>query len=186
MLPPIPAWEGLHPLVIHFPIALLVAAPLFLVAGLLPWRHARSFAVSALAMVALGTAGTWVAVATGHAAGEMVVRTPEVSAALERHEEIAETVRTLFTGLTAILAALLVLPSLLRRELGRKLQLSVHAIFLVLYLAGTMTLVNAAHQGGRLVHQLGVTGWASGAGAGSSASGATATSLPAVHDADRD
>lgn len=32
-LPPIPNWTGLHPLVIHFPIALLLVTPLFIIAG---------------------------------------------------------------------------------------------------------------------------------------------------------
>ena len=30
MLPPIPSFDGLHPLVVHFPVALLIVAPLFL------------------------------------------------------------------------------------------------------------------------------------------------------------
>ena len=34
ILPPIPSWDGLHPLVVHFPIALLLAAPVLLLAGM--------------------------------------------------------------------------------------------------------------------------------------------------------
>ncbi len=163
MLPPVPTWEGLHPLVIHFPIALLVSAPLFLVAGLVPWRHARSFATSALAMVALGTAGMWLAATTGEAAGDALAKTPAIAAAVERHEDAAETARAFFSALTLIMAALILLPPLLRRELDRRIHLPVHAIFIVLYVAGTLTLVDAAHQGGRISHPLSIGALASSA-----------------------
>ena len=36
-LPPIPGWYELHPLVVHFPIALLLIAPLFVLLGLPTW-----------------------------------------------------------------------------------------------------------------------------------------------------
>jgi uncharacterized membrane protein len=32
-LPPIPSWEGLHPLIIHFPIVLLLIAPFLILIG---------------------------------------------------------------------------------------------------------------------------------------------------------
>ena len=35
VLPPVPNWSELHPLVIHFPIALLLVAPLFVIAGVI-------------------------------------------------------------------------------------------------------------------------------------------------------
>ena len=55
-LPPIPAWTELHPLVIHFPIALLLVAPLFIVAGIIvnP-QKGRPFLVVALSLMVLGT-----------------------------------------------------------------------------------------------------------------------------------
>ena len=34
-MPPIPSWDGLHPLIIHFPIALLLVAPLLVLIGAL-------------------------------------------------------------------------------------------------------------------------------------------------------
>ena len=34
-MPPIPSWDGLHPLIIHFPIALLLVAPLLVLVGAL-------------------------------------------------------------------------------------------------------------------------------------------------------
>jgi uncharacterized membrane protein len=34
-LPPLPTWQAIHPLIVHFPIALLLVAPLFIVIGTL-------------------------------------------------------------------------------------------------------------------------------------------------------
>ena len=31
--PAIPSWDALHPLIIHFPIALLLIAPIFIIVG---------------------------------------------------------------------------------------------------------------------------------------------------------
>ena len=33
--PPIPSWDGLHPLIIHFPIVLLLVAPVLVLIGAL-------------------------------------------------------------------------------------------------------------------------------------------------------
>ncbi len=156
-LPPVPSWDGLHPLVIHFPIALLMVAPLFVLAAMvLAPRRSRGMMVAALVLMILGTAGTYVAVSTGEAAGKLAERSPEINAVLEHHEELAETTRLVFTGLTAVFAAMLVVPRLFGRELERGPAVLLSAVFLVFYAAGTVVLVNTAHNGGRLVHEFGV------------------------------
>lgn len=75
---------------------------------------------------------------------------------LEGHEELAQTTRLIFTALTVIFAAILFAPLLFKRSLGRKSSLALNLAFLLFYSAGTMVLVNVAHQGGRLVHEFGV------------------------------
>jgi len=62
--PPIPNWDALHPLIVHFPIVLLLVAPLFIVAALVasPARG-RLFMISALILMILGTASVYLAVA---------------------------------------------------------------------------------------------------------------------------
>jgi uncharacterized membrane protein len=156
MFPPIPSWEGIHPLVVHFPIALLLVAPIFVVLGVALPRHARWSNTSALILMALGTIGVWTAVGSGEAAAELVTRTTAIAAALERHESMAETTRTVFTTLTAVFAALTVASALVRTGLGGWPRTAAHVAFLALYLGGALYLVNTAHQGGLLVHDLGV------------------------------
>lgn len=156
-LPPIPAWDGLHPLIVHFPIALLLVVPLFILIGaLLPLRRGRPLLLSALLLMVLGTAGTYVAISTGEAAGELADRSPAINATIEQHEELAEQTRTLFTVLTAVFAVILLLPLAIRRPLPRAPQAVLSLAFLVFYAAGGVMLANTAHQGGRLVHELGV------------------------------
>ncbi len=155
-LPPIPAWDGLHPLIVHFPIALLLVAPVFIVLGLLIGRHSRLFMTSALVLMVLGTAASFVAVSTGEAAGKLADRTPEVNQVLQHHEELAERVRLTFTVLTVVFAGLLAGPVVLKRELARVPTTVLALLFLGVYAAGAVVLANTAHNGGRLVHELGV------------------------------
>jgi uncharacterized membrane protein len=156
--PPIPPFDALHPLVVHFPIALLLVAPLLVILGLLlrP-EKGRSFLFAALVLMVLGTAGSYLAVASGEAAAQLAERGGGVDALLENHEEMAETVRMVFTVLSLVFAAILVVPHWLRRPLTRTLATSLMVVFLAFYGAGALLLANTAHAGGRLVHEHGVT-----------------------------
>jgi len=75
---------------------------------------------------------------------------------LKQHEELAQTTGLLFLVLTVVFTALLLVPRVLRLELSRTLSTALFLAFLVLYSTGVLFLVNTAHQGGRLVHELGV------------------------------
>jgi len=154
--PPLPSWDGLHPLVIHFPIALLLVAPLLVVLGALAGKRGKGLLVAALILMALGTAFSYVAVETGEAAAELADRTPEMSPVLKNHEKLAERSRLLFTVLTVLFAAIILGPALFKREMKRPLALALFACFLLLYSVGAITLANTAHNGGRLVHEFGV------------------------------
>ena len=156
-LPPLPNWSELHPLVIHFPIALLLVAPLFILAGILMnSQKGRPYLIAALCLMLLGTTGTFLAVATGEAAGEVAERTGTMAAVLERHEDFAQTTRIVFSVLTVIFATILFLPRWLKREPTNAVAKILPLAFLLLYAAGTVVLVNTAHNGGRLVHELGI------------------------------
>ncbi len=155
-LPPLPPWDELHPLVIHFPIVLLLIAPLFILIGaaVTPQR-ARPYLFSALFLMVLGTVAVWFAVATGEATADLVERNPQVIAALERHESLADSTRIVFTVATVVFAIVVFAPMLGRREAARLFSTVVPLIFALLYGGAALLLVNTAHQGGRLVHELG-------------------------------
>ena len=155
-LPPIPSWDTLHPIIIHFPIALLLIAPILVLLGIILPKQGRGLLIAAFVVMVLGTIATYFAVATGEAAAELAERTPGVAAVLERHEDMAETTRAIFTALTVVFAGILFVPSLLKRNLGRKSAAVINLAFLVFYAAGAIALANVGHEGGRLVHEYGV------------------------------
>lgn len=156
-LPVVPTWSGLHPLIVHFPIALLFVTPLFVVLGIVTGPlKGRPFLVSALILTALGTGSIFVAVETGEAASELVSSTPAVGTVLRQHQDLAETTEVLFTLLTVVLAALLYVPKLFRREVGPQVNVALLAVYLLFYATGVLFLVNTAHRGASLVHEFGV------------------------------
>lgn len=156
-LPPIPAWPAMHPLIIHFPIVLLLVAPLFIVIGLMrKGEFASPFFLAALLLMTLGTGSTYVAAASGDAAGEQTRDAGQIEAVLEQHEDLALTTEIAFSALTIVFAAMLFLPRLLRRQPTRAIATALSMVFLLFYSTGVISLVNTAHQGGRLVHELGL------------------------------
>jgi|SRR5271157_1385812 len=155
--PPIPSWDALHPLVIHFPIALLLVVPFLIVVGaLVSPERGRAILYVALALMIAGTLGTFLAVATGEAAGRIAERTPQIDAILEHHEQLAEATRVAFSVLTVVFAAILLIPVILKKTSNRLVSTALPLAFLVLYGAGILLLTNTAHNGGRLVHEFGV------------------------------
>jgi uncharacterized membrane protein len=156
-MPPIPTWDGLHPLIIHFPIGLLLIAPVLILIGILmPPKKGRTMLLAAFVLMLLGTISVFIALQTGEAAAELADRTPEINAIIQQHESLAEKTRLTFSILTVIFAAILFVPTLLKREVNRMMHVVLPLIFLFFYGAGAVMLANTAHQGGRLVHEFGV------------------------------
>lgn len=155
--PPIPTWEALHPLVIHFPIALLLLSPLFiLISAVLAPAKSRPYLTAALMILLLGTAGLFIAEWTGEAAAELAERGGGSAAVLEIHESLASETAIVFSVLTAILLGIYAVPRVLHRELTRLMTTFLPVAFLALYSVGILFLVNTAHAGGRLVHEFGI------------------------------
>jgi len=150
-----PEWNALHPVVVHFPIALLVVAPLFMLIGLRGTRSARTYAICALIMMALGTIGAWVAVETGEADAPTLVLSEVQKTLLAEHQELGEATRNAFTALTVLYAALLLGPGVLGRRPSRRSGVILGVVFLVIYAASLVLVVRTGDVGGRLVHRSG-------------------------------
>lgn len=151
-----PDWSGLHPLIVHIPIILLLVAPLLVITGVrFSSGKGRLFLGSAFTLMVLGTVMTYVAVASGELATKSVISPPGFEALLYEHRALAETTRDLFSMLTLAFAALLFARRMLTRELDSWVSTALFAVFLIFYGSGAVLLVDTAIKGGRLVHLLG-------------------------------
>jgi len=156
-LPPIPEWDSLHVLIVHFPIALLLLSPIFIgISAVITPPRGRPYMTAALITLLLGTVSLFIAVSTGHAAGEFAERGGAVGHVLKTHEELAEETKIVFAGLSAILLGMYALPRFLRHDENRLSSTFLPSAFLALYTVGILFLMNTAHAGGRLVHEFGV------------------------------
>ena len=139
--------QNLHPLVIHFPIALLMGAALLYVAAWLLKRD--SFAHSAFVVLVMGALSLAVAVATGLYAEQGVML------ALSVREHLLQPHKTAMLATLAICAMLTIWAMLARPfpKQGRGLFL-----FLLLVMIGVMTV--GADFGGRMVYDYNAGGTA--------------------------
>lgn len=80
--------DHLHPMLVHFPIALLVAAFVFDLAGLVTRRP--SFSSAALYTSVMGAVGAIAAYVSGNQAEEGAERLAGIEAVLERHEDLGK------------------------------------------------------------------------------------------------
>jgi len=152
MLPPIPDWDALHPLIVHFPIALLLTTPVLMILGIVLPKSGRHFQVAALVIMLLGVIGAWVAVSTGKAAAALTEQIPT----LIHHKELAETTAWSFSILTTVYAAMTIAPSFFKKPLKRWITVSVSVLFLLVYLGFATVVARTAELGGLLVHEYGI------------------------------
>jgi uncharacterized membrane protein len=152
-LPPIPTWDGLHPLIVHFPIALLLVAPLFLLLAAAHRAGSRYWAIAALLLTVMGTVGLYVAFSTGEAAEHAIDRTPELRDAIHEHEELAETTRLLYTILASLLATAVVGLAVFGKRIKKWLPAASYLLLFTLNVPAALYLANTGHEGGMLVYE---------------------------------
>ena len=159
LLPPIPPWDQVHPIIVHFPIALLLTVPLAVLGAIVFKGWTRHLLVVAAGLVVIGTGFAALATASGNAAEEFTKGVAGAESVLDRHEDLAELSRNAFIGLSVALTVLAALVWRLGDRLPRRVALVGMTLYLAAHLVGAGILVNAAHEGGVLVHQLGVKAW---------------------------
>ncbi len=133
----------IHPMVVHFPIALLLASWLFDVLAL-RWRG-EQFRETSRSLLLLGVLATAAALVTGHFAEEAVEHSGNIpKQAIETHEELAFAVFWMFVALLGL-------------RVGSYWGLMRERPVLVLILggAGSLLLVVASYFGGDLVYRYG-------------------------------
>jgi uncharacterized membrane protein len=141
--------QNIHPLIVHFPIALLVAAAFAYWLGFLARRE--SWQWSALWMLVLGTIGAGAAVGSGLYAAPGVMLAPSVKAALlSYHKKIMISV--------LVLSALLALWALAARPMPARGR----GAFLALLVVIAALVAKGADYGGRMVYDYNAGGYACG------------------------
>lgn len=137
--------ESLHPVVVHFPIALLLTGVGLELTALLLKRPSLSQA--ARWNLALGMFGAAAAVWTGYRAADIAKHSFEIHQVMELHRKLGIA--------TLVLAATIVLWRLWR---GDRVGRVAKALRLVIMAVMVGALAYGAHLGGRLVYEFGVGG----------------------------
>jgi uncharacterized membrane protein len=143
--------ELLHPVVVHYPVALITV-------GAVLWLVGRAVAVdgplgylrpAASTLLVLGAVGAWAAVLSGFWADDVVGPSVPNAPLLKDHENLAIATAVLATVLAAVEMARCLLE---RRGGPRAWATVVRAATLVLLLSTVSTLGLAAHHGAALVY----------------------------------
>ncbi len=143
----LPSWApNLHPLVIHFPIALIIVAAFADLVDVLCGRP-KWLASAATTLFAFGAAGAIVACLSGQQALETVLMPGMAHPIVEAHRTWAFATTFYFCVLTVIRVG-----TAFRTPLARRYRV----VLLLASLVGVAGLQQTAERGGRLVYEQGV------------------------------
>ena len=134
----------LHPKIVHFPVALLIAATLFIILSLLIQNKRKLFLDLGWWNVLLGSAFSLAALISGLAEEKVLVHNNEIHELLEKHELLGYIVTGVFAALTVWLG--------IRKS---RLKLKELILMSVIFLATTSVLAFSAHLGGKMVYEQG-------------------------------
>ncbi len=132
----------LHPMIVHFPIALLIVGFLSDIGGLLTKRD--FFSQAGFYLFTLGALGVIAAFITGGRAGDGIVEEGALKQALEIHEEAA----TLAIWVTSIATVFRIILFFLKKYSG-----VLKMVSLALGLLAVMAIARTGYYGGELVYK---------------------------------
>lgn len=137
----------LHPMIVHFPIALLLVGFVLDLAGLISRRD--FFIKAGFLLLILGSLGVVAAYFSGDVAADTLTKTDDLQQALEIHEESAEITLGLMAGVSIFRIGLVLL---------KKFKGAFCWVVLGLFALGVISVVRTAYFGGTLVfkHAAGV------------------------------
>jgi uncharacterized membrane protein len=132
----------LHPMIVHFPIALLIIGFISDIAGLISKKE--FFGKMGFYLLILGTIGVVAAYFSGNFAGEGVEEAGSLEQALETHEHAALLTLWLMTGAALVRIALVWL---------KKYTGIVRYAAVALFFAGVLSVARTGYYGGELVYK---------------------------------
>jgi uncharacterized membrane protein len=132
----------LHPMIVHFPIALLMVGFLADAVGLFTKKD--FFSKAGFYLLILGTLGVVAAYFTGNYAGEGVTEAGALKQALETHEEAATLTLWLMVGAALIRIAMVVL---------KKYTGIFRWIAFAVFFIGVLSIARTGYYGGELVYK---------------------------------
>ncbi len=132
----------LHPMIVHFPIALLITGFLSDIAGLATKRE--FFSQAGFLMLVLGALGLVAAYFTGEQAGDAIIETGALKQALEIHEDSA----TLTLWAVIVATAFRIFLVLFKKYAGALKMVSLTLVFL-----SVLALARTGYYGGELVYK---------------------------------
>ncbi len=137
----------LHPMIVHFPIALIIVGFLADLIGVI-WKK-DFFSKVGFYLLILGTLGVVAAYFSGNLAGGGITEAGPLKEALETHEEAAQLSLWLMIGVAVIRIALL---------LFKKYSGSLQWVAILLFFLGVLSIARTGFYGGELVfkHAAGV------------------------------
>jgi uncharacterized membrane protein len=132
----------IHPMIIHFPIALLIVGFLFEVVGVA--ANKEFYSKAAFILLLLGGAGAVAAYITGNLAGDGLSEMGPLKQALEEHEDAAVVTLWIIGGIVA--ARILMVAT--KRFTG-----SLRWLAVAFFLVGVLAIARTGHLGGNLVYR---------------------------------
>ena len=136
--------KTLHPLIVHFPIALLITSVLFAVLAVLIKNKREVFKDILLGNLLLGTIGAVAAIISGKFAEESLAHNTKIHEIMEVHETLGYILTSIF--------AIIVIWLILRRYKIQIKELIIMTSFLII---ASGLLVYTAYLGGKMVYEEG-------------------------------